>query len=137
MEKHDKDMELEELEEYKQFSKEACESAISACDCSRMILRKWKPKKEFGLSKKESRAAYLGFALGLFNGADAVMLGRQFTCDESLRRRMLKTVSEYKKAGDCSVDVDDDGDMPDDASVTEDPFIRSLIELLFGNGTEA
>ena len=126
-----------ELEAYEQFANDACESAINACDCSRIILKKWKPKKEFGLSKKESRAAFIGFALGLFNGADAVMLGRHFKCDEHMRKRVLKAVSEFIGKDDDGDNADSDAPSDSDVRVEEIPGMQELIELLFGNGTQA
>lgn len=86
------------------------------------ILKNWKPTKTHDLTKKESRAAYVGFALGLFNAAESILIGKEIhdTLSTSVYDWLCENVQRYRDDHDEYVATlkcdDDDEDDADDLS---------------------
>lgn len=125
--------------QYMEFCDSAFDSASSALELAKHAIKDWKPSKCHGLSKKEVRAAFRGFALGVANGADTVVRGMRLgdEDDSKIREWLLVNV-----AGECDDEErDDDGPSakvvevgPDD--VKEIDF-RELIKAMFGTDDES
>ena len=128
------------LKVYKRFADNAYEAAVSAHKCAMEIIGSWGPeKRKTGLSKKESRAAYVGFAIGLLNGADLVMRGNRVKCNRLLREFVYEKVSDIVHDSDCAEGADDDSLEDVAPKVVEGELVglREFIEALFGSDEEA
>ena len=63
------------------------------------ILENWVPTKQGGLSKKESRAAYVGFALGMINATSSIITNTRLRDNDgspSLYEWLCDIVTQYR-----------------------------------------
>lgn len=129
-------------------SKERCKKMVEVANdvqsMSAHILKEWNPSKNRGLSKKESLAAYVGFALGLYHGAESVLRGVPIhdSGDISVYDWLCMNVQQYRDDregyvsdwhGSCDCGVWDD----DDVESLEDTLaLITFLEMLSGRGDD-
>ena len=82
----------------KKLYKQMVEIANETKDDALYSLKNWKPTKTHDLTKKESRAAYVGFALGLFNAAESILIGKEIhdTMSSSVYDWLCENVQRYR-----------------------------------------
>jgi hypothetical protein len=135
--------------EYLGFIDNAFGSATSALDLSSRVISKWGPwdrhglpkSWRHGLSKKEVSAAFMGFAIGVANGADSVVRGMRIgdEDDAEVRDWLLATVAScLHKEPKAAHDDNDGSDGIDlDGATINDEALRGFIEMLFGTEDES
>lgn len=130
--------------EYSDFICDAFDSATSSLELSTRVIDGWVAKagdlsksKRHGLSKRETAAAFKGFALGVANGADAVVRGEPFgdEDDDDIIEWLLSNVAHKRSEERPS---DDSGDSEDAERIDVDlGALGDLIELLLGTDGES
>lgn len=128
----------------KKLCKKMFDTALDVQELSTYILSEWEPSKEFGLSKKESLAAYAGFAIGLYHGAESVLRGVPIhdSADLSVYDWLCMNVQRYRDDREGYMqkhreDHDCDcfhGDDDDKADVGDLLALIALLDTLSGHG---
>ncbi len=90
------------------------------------ILRNWKPVKKHGLSKKEARAAYVGFALGVINAITSVKDGTVI-CDRGVNDTVYDWLCEM--VADYRDDIDDFMECVDDHCGSNEDSCSGMFEV--------
>lgn len=131
----------------KKLCKKMFATALDVQELSTHILSEWEPSKEFGLNKKESLAAYVGFALGLYHGAESVLRGvpihdsgnlsvYDWLCTNVQQYRDDREgyMQKYHEDHDCYCFNGDDDDDDDKADVGDLLALVALLDMLSGHG---